>query len=88
MCQICVNAHGELVEFLKQLEDKYPGTNVQGREVEKNHHVNSALFTEATVRMVEEQVTAHEKAALQQPSGSFPSQRAIGGFLQPREISD
>ena len=44
MCDVCGKAAEELRTFLKDLEDKYPGTTVDGVEVPRDHHVSIAVY--------------------------------------------
>jgi hypothetical protein len=43
MCAICDAAAAELGAFVKQLEDKYPGTIIGNQIVPRNHYVATAL---------------------------------------------
>jgi hypothetical protein len=43
MCDICTKADAELTQFVEELENRYPGTEIDGVEVERNHHVVVAL---------------------------------------------
>jgi hypothetical protein len=53
MCDKCDNANTELQAFLTQLEEKYPGVEVDGKPVDRGHHVFVAVYTEAQVRYQE-----------------------------------
>ena len=45
MCEMCVSANKELETFLTELEEKYPGTQLEdGTPVERDHHVFVALI--------------------------------------------
>lgn len=53
MCDVCVSAAKELDAFLQDLVKRYPGTSIDGQEVNRYHHVGVALVTVAPLYIEE-----------------------------------
>lgn len=51
MCKICENAGTKLEEMLDQLENNFPGGEVDGEQVERGHHVEVAVMGAAISRL-------------------------------------
>lgn len=43
MCDRCITASGKLDEMLTELENQFPGEEVQGTKVDRNHHVVASV---------------------------------------------
>lgn len=43
MCDVCHTAGTELIKFLDELVEKFPGESVEGQQVEKSHHMEVAV---------------------------------------------
>lgn len=70
MCDICDKAKVRLREYLKQLEDEFPGGTVGGVTVERAHHAKVATV-ELGAEIYKNDVLAQlEKLGLAQPSST------------------
>ena len=54
MCDICQSAELELEQFLTELENKFPGGEVEGKKVPRGHHATVATMVQAQKRLYTE----------------------------------
>jgi hypothetical protein len=54
MCDVCKTVEAKLGAFLNELENEFPGTEVEGQKVPRSHHVFVATLSHAQRLLVQE----------------------------------